>query len=101
MQRHAAVAPVGKRPLVGLVTVVRVDDNFFRAVADEVIERKCDQRLLADGNQWLRLARGERAQARAETGAEDKGSSNRDVQNSENGIATKDGRSAFFNKLHV
>src|SRR5207302_6908959 len=65
MQRHVSVAAVGKRPLVGLVAVVRVDDNFFRTVADEMIERKRDQRLLADGNQRLWFACGERAQARA------------------------------------
>ena len=53
--------------------MVRVDEKFLHAGIDQVIEGKSDERLLKDRHQRFWQVIGEGPQARAESGAEDKG----------------------------
>ena len=56
--------------------MVRVDDKRFYARCDEMIEGEGDERLLKNGDQWLRQHLAERAHPQAQAGAEDEGLGN-------------------------
>ena len=73
----APTAGLAEQLPVGLGPVVCVDDKFFDAGGNEVVERKSDERLVEDRHERLRARVGERPQTRSQPGSKNKCRSDR------------------------